>query len=148
MRRLARSTRGVALVEFALMAPVLVLLLVGILEVGSGVNAYVTISAAAREGAHWAALHPGAAPSAITASVEQRVVPLDTSAMEVAASYYDGASATFLPWPESGLPAIGTTPSYRVIRVTVTYDWAPVSGFFATFAGGQMRTSSTMETLR
>jgi len=42
---------GAAAVEFALLAPVLLLLLVGIVEFGRVYNAQVTVTAAAREGA-------------------------------------------------------------------------------------------------
>ncbi len=45
-----RSHRGQALVEFALVLPLLVLLLVGILDVGRLVYAYHTANNAAREG--------------------------------------------------------------------------------------------------
>ena len=42
---------GAAAVEFALLAPVLLLLLIGIVEFGRVYNAQVTVTAAAREGA-------------------------------------------------------------------------------------------------
>ncbi|MEV7606265.1 TadE family protein [Paenarthrobacter sp. NPDC089322] len=44
------SERGAVAVEFALLAPVLVLLVLGIMEFGRAYNAQVTISNAAREG--------------------------------------------------------------------------------------------------
>jgi Flp pilus assembly protein TadG len=44
------SERGAVSVEFALLAPVLVLLLLGIMEFGRAYNAQVTLSSAAREG--------------------------------------------------------------------------------------------------
>ena len=71
--RAVTSTEGIALVEFALILPVLILLLVGILDTGRVVNAYVTISNASREGARYAALHPTAAPSAIKSRTRGQV---------------------------------------------------------------------------
>ena len=44
------SERGAVAVEFALLAPVLVMLLLGIMEFGRAYNAQVTLSSAAREG--------------------------------------------------------------------------------------------------
>ena len=44
------SERGAVAVEFALLAPVLVMLLLGITEFGRAYNAQVTLSSAAREG--------------------------------------------------------------------------------------------------
>lgn len=57
-RRLARPFRetGAAAVEFALIVPVLLLLLLGIVEFGRVFNAQISLSAAAREGARAAAL--------------------------------------------------------------------------------------------
>ena len=49
----AQSARehGQALVEFALTAPILVLLLLGLVELGNGLNSYLTVLASARDGA-------------------------------------------------------------------------------------------------
>lgn len=44
------SERGAVAVEFALLAPVLVMLLLGIMEFGRAYNAQITLSSAAREG--------------------------------------------------------------------------------------------------
>lgn len=47
-------SRGQALVEFALVVPIFVLILVGILDLGRGVYAYNTLNNAAREGSRLA----------------------------------------------------------------------------------------------
>lgn len=146
MRRFA-SDAGVALVEFALVAPVLILLLVGILDVARGVNAYITLSNAAREGAHYAALHPTADPSAITAAVRARVVPLDAAAASVQPYYYDGSA--FQPWPATGIPASSPEAAYVTTRVRVTYPWSAVTVLIgAFFSSSPMTTSSSMDTIR
>ena len=49
---------GQAVVELALMLPILILILVGILDLGRIFEAQVTITNAAREGARWAIDHP------------------------------------------------------------------------------------------
>lgn len=49
--------RGAAAVEFALMLPLLLLLVFGIIDFGRALNAQVTITQAAREGARLAALN-------------------------------------------------------------------------------------------
>ncbi|MDQ1729876.1 MAG: hypothetical protein QOK10_35 [Pseudonocardiales bacterium] len=58
-----RSDRGAVAVEFALLLPVLVLLVFGIIDFGRVLNAQITVSQAAREGARLAAL---ANPNACT----------------------------------------------------------------------------------
>lgn len=49
--RKGRGERGQSLVELALTLPVLLLLLIGVVEVGNGLNAYLTVVDAARDGA-------------------------------------------------------------------------------------------------
>jgi Flp pilus assembly protein TadG len=48
-----RSERGQSLVELALMLPVILFLLVGVVEVGNALNAYLTLVDGARDGARW-----------------------------------------------------------------------------------------------
>lgn len=49
--------RGAALVEFAFLLPVLLLLVVGIIEFGRTFNAQISLTGAAREGARYMAIH-------------------------------------------------------------------------------------------
>ncbi len=56
MSRSRRDDRGAAMVEFAIVLPVLLLILLGIIEFGRAYNAQVSIQAAAREGARELAL--------------------------------------------------------------------------------------------
>ncbi len=49
-----RDHRGQSIVEFALILPVFVLVLVGVFDLGRGIYAFNTISQAAREGARLA----------------------------------------------------------------------------------------------
>ena len=56
MSRTKRDDRGAAMVEFAIVLPVLMLILLGIIEFGRAYNAQVSIQAAAREGARELAL--------------------------------------------------------------------------------------------
>ena len=56
-----RDDRGAVMVEFAILLPVLVLILMGIIEFGRAYNAQVSIQAAAREGARELALRHSSA---------------------------------------------------------------------------------------
>jgi Flp pilus assembly protein TadG len=53
-----RSERGANLVEFALVAPVLVILLLGIADVGRAFYDYISLTNAVREGARYATRRP------------------------------------------------------------------------------------------
>jgi len=59
LRRLARDERGGAMVEFALVAPILFLVMLGIFEFGRAWHVYHTITDAAREGARKAVIFDG-----------------------------------------------------------------------------------------
>lgn len=119
MRELLGSSRGTTMVEFALIVPVLLLLLVGILDLGRALNAYVTMSNASREGARYAMLHPTAAPSAIASEVARRAVPLDSAQLKVTAMYWDGSA--FQAWPP---PPGSPSPRPVPVRVEACYPWS------------------------
>ncbi|MFQ6016326.1 MAG: TadE/TadG family type IV pilus assembly protein [Anaerolineae bacterium] len=53
-----KSEKGQSLVEMALIFPVLLLLFAGIVDLGRGFNAYITITNAAREGARYGSFYP------------------------------------------------------------------------------------------
>jgi Flp pilus assembly protein TadG len=148
------STDGVALVEFALVVPILILLLVGILDTGRAVNAYVTISNASREGARYAALNPTAAPSAIRSSaVLPHAQQLDAAGISVSVTYSDAnVTSTACPVPTTTAPPAGSpAPTTIPVRVDVTYPWSAATFFIGQFFGGGSRTfcaSSTVDTVR
>ncbi len=132
------------MVEFALIVPVLLLLVIVILDLGRAVNAYVTVSNASREGARYASVHPDASPSAIVAQVKSRSVPLDGSQLTVTPTYYNGSS--FQNWPP---PATSPKPTTVPIRVQTTYSWSSVTFLLGQFMGSRtFTTSSTMDTIR
>ena len=78
-----RTDRGAALVEFALILPLLVLLVFGVIEFGRGYHTKTTLTHAAREGVRVAALDSGdpvatvrnAAPNLDTAQIDVTVDP-------------------------------------------------------------------------
>ena len=59
IRLLWASCRGQTLIEFALIAPVFVILLFGIIDFGLMLNQRITLEHAVREGARYAAVHDG-----------------------------------------------------------------------------------------
>lgn len=65
--RRTRSDRGAAMVEFAIIAPLLLLLVFGIIEFGRAYNAQNTLTHAAREGAREYAITQDAASAEVVA---------------------------------------------------------------------------------
>jgi Flp pilus assembly protein TadG len=51
LRSLTKSEKGVSLIEFALVLPIILALLIGVIEFGWVLNGYITVTGAAREGA-------------------------------------------------------------------------------------------------
>ena len=150
--RAVTSTDGIALVEFALILPVLILLLVSILDTGRAVNAYVTISNASREGAHYAALNPTAPPSAVRSSaVLPHAQQLDPSGIAVSVTYSGGVTSSACPVASTTPPPTSSPPATIPVRVDVTYPWSAATFFIGQFFGGGSRTfcaSSTVDTVR
>ena len=64
------NNRGQAIVEFALILPILIVLVMGILEFGLFFHSYVNISFASKEAARLAALDANATSQSIAASVQ------------------------------------------------------------------------------
>jgi len=112
LRRRMRSERGAAAVEFALVLPLLVLLVFGIAEFGRAFYIQSTISGAAREGVRRIAL---ADPSD----------PTGTGAATTALGGLTGASLN----PGSTCPdPPGATPPNTTF--TITYPFTFVTGLF------------------
>ncbi len=96
--------RGAAMVEFALVLPILLLLVIGIVEFGRAYNAQVSIQGAAREGARALALgEPAAAVSAAVTNAAPSVSGLSIS--------------------QSGCPAGSTSTSTAYATVTVSTNF-------------------------
>jgi Flp pilus assembly protein TadG len=155
MGPLARREGAQATIEFALVVPVLLLLLVGILDMARALNAYITVSNASREGARFATTHPTELESRIAEEVKRRAVPLDTSLLRVSVSYIRldksgyAQDGSLLAWP---VPT-SDPPVPVLVRVDTSYPWSAatfvVGQFFAGGTGSRtFATTSTMEMRR
>jgi Flp pilus assembly protein TadG len=111
MIRTPQPERGAAAVEFALILPVLILLIVGMLEFSRAYNAQLSLTNAAREGARVMAVHNSAA-LARTAAI--------------------GAGVALEPALTSGDITVtpATCTSTGTVKVTIDYDLELMTGFF------------------
>ena len=107
--------RGAAAVEFALVVPLLLLLVMGIVEFGRAYNAQTTISGAAREGVRVMALRND--PAAAKAAVKSAASPIQLSDAQISISPTSCTSS-------------GTTP--QTATVTVTYKVDFLTGLLGT----------------
>jgi hypothetical protein len=122
--------RGQALVEFALVIPIFLLVIFGILDLGRAVYAYSTLNNAAREGARVALVDQTL--SHIQTVASGHAVGLGIPATAVTVDYRDpddpdtpNSCAIWLGNPEPGLP-VGCT---AIVRVEYLYTAAtPIIG--------------------
>jgi Flp pilus assembly protein TadG len=118
-RTRATRERGAAAVEFALVVPILLLLVLGIAEFGRAYNTSTTLSAAAREGARALALTPtSAGPAAARTAAQTTAAGLGLSGSQIVVS------------PAGGCPDPATSTATTTARVTITYPMTFVSHLF------------------
>ncbi|MGN0064610.1 MAG: TadE/TadG family type IV pilus assembly protein [Nocardioides sp.] len=126
LQRRARDEKGAAAVEFALVMPVLLILVFGIIDFGLYFNRYAAVSNAAREGVRSASL--GAKTGDINAVVKDFLSDLNTDEqiqVQVSCKTPTGGNCTSF---DAGAVSGGTA----TVTVTVTQDWA--TPFGATFS--------------
>jgi hypothetical protein len=131
-----KNRRGAALVEFAIVVPLLMLLLMGIMEFGMILHDYLSISQGAREGVREAAV--GSPQGKVRNRVMRASLPAITPEM-IHVHYYDEAQSR---WVDSRDDSGGTSnlvPPKSLIRVrVVSYPHRLITGsFFAWLPGVQ-----------
>lgn len=65
MFRKLKAQTGQSLAELAIILPLLLILLLGVFDIGNGFSTYITLSNAAREGSRWLTTHPADKDGAI-----------------------------------------------------------------------------------
>lgn len=127
--RMSRERRGTTTVEFALVAPLLIFLLFGIIEFGIMVKDVVGLNQAAREGARVAAV--GATPTTLDARVEGSAPGIPSGQIVTLYEYrsYDENTASWSSWTALGA-ANGENDAKPgdQIKVSLTYPHALVTG--------------------
>lgn len=122
--RKRRSDKGASLVEFALVAPLLFLLLFGIVEFGWLFFQNINVRQGAREGARLAAVAYGADTSALSAEVLARMDPADSPTVTLCINGNLIGGGTMDPGDE-----IRVTVSQPRSSLTGLLDWAFPASF-------------------
>lgn len=122
-RRLTRERRGAALVEFALLISLLLVLLFGIIDFGRALFTANNLTAAAREGARYAAVLNN--PAANVTAIQQRV-----------ATYMSPfGSAPINPATQVHVSFNASSTSLESITVRVDYPFTWLTPFRQLFGG-------------
>lgn len=139
MRKHQPSQRGQALVEFALVAPILVILIFGFVDVARLYNAWVTIQGAAREGARYGVTGRSDCP----ADPDNRLVCIKYWTSQQAKSLTNSSTelqVTVRSWdyPSYADPANEGVPGDQcdALEVQVEYDFQPSTPLADTLLGG------------
>lgn len=131
-RNPGRLRRGATTVEFALVSPVLFLILIGLVVMGLGIFRYNQVVALAHAGARWASVHGKNYDSRNKRSAAVTTADLYNEVIKPRAVGFDPKKLTYdLTWSEDR----------RTVAVTVNYRWV-AEAFF-----GEVMFSSTSNAL-
>jgi Flp pilus assembly protein TadG len=133
-----KKRKGQALVEFALVLPFLILLVLGIMEFGWLTKNQLTIDNAAREGARSAAL--GKTTTDITSVINNQTstVPYSSTQLTITMKRDDNSSGTndyiyantLKDTTDSNGNSVNDAPAGSMIKVTVSIPEHSLTGFF------------------
>ncbi len=136
VRWLKRSQRGQSLVEFALSAPLLVLMLLGLVEFGHGLNSYLTVVASARDAARLGA-QLGVDTTAQTAMLGvvqketerlENTIPTSSIDCSDANTMYVCITSCAAPLGPGNCVDPANQPADKWVTVEVCYDHPTITG--------------------
>ena len=148
MRFHSKPRRAATTVEFAVVAPLTFLLLLGLLIGGMGIFRYQEMAHLAREASRWASVHgtqyatDTGKPAATANDVYQNVISNQAAALDLSKLTYS------VTWNTSNSPYHTTivnnavVPVTNTVTVTVTYQWIPEA-----FLGGITLSSTSVSTM-
>jgi hypothetical protein len=121
------------MVEFAIMLPVFMLIVIGMIEFGRTVMIHQVLVNAAREGARLAVI-PGATNSQVTSRVEEWLVTLDAPGRQIAITDESGTAVD-----------LASVNPHDVVRISVSVPYNEVGvGITSLFLNSTMWASSQM----
>lgn len=143
--KLQSNRRGVAAVEFAIVAPIFMAIALGVMELGRALDVSTNLTAAVREAGRFAAMHRnGIVPPGTT--TEQKVIKDIRNVLK--ANGIDGDAAmitiTHADGPNAGQPFdLDSSNNYmQYFKISIVIDYQDVSGFPLKFMHGQSLRSS------
>ena len=131
-----RREAGQSLVEFALIAPLLMLLVLATIDGARAVFAYNTIANAAREGARYGIVHGATSSTPVGPGVNE--TELVTHVEQFTRSFPAPDIAVTPTWPQ------GSNSDGSPVAVQVTYQYRPLFGGLIGIGPMTLRASSTM----
>jgi Flp pilus assembly protein TadG len=123
-----RKRRGAAMVEFVIVVPMLLLLVLGIMEFGMVMHDYIMLVQGTREGARTAAIGDP------VQKIQKRVIEASLPSVRddmVQVSYYDANSGSWVAAGDTPSGLKNNVPRDGIVRVTIKdYPHRMVTGSF------------------
>lgn len=122
-RRLSDETRGAAVIEFAILAPVVFGLMIGVVQIGLGMQAYNSMRSVAGDAARYAVVEyqKGNAPG--NATIENQAIAIATSGTYNLANSVDIDVTNAATERFDGAWEKTITITYTVPAVLPLFDW-------------------------
>lgn len=134
---------GATLVEFAIIAPLLLILVFGVIETGRAVFAYSTVWSAARDGARAATTNESfASCDNIEAAIQARVFTVSLESADITIEYTDPDGTPLADCEGGTPPSPAAIPSGSLISVTVRGTFDSVVPILSNFLDGLTLDSS------
>lgn len=134
------SERGAAVVEFALVLPLLLLLMFGLIDFTMAYQRNVTLTHAAREGVRAWALAPPTSPTNPTPATRDAATGIDPATIEVVCATAT-ATGTWTPSPATTAACSTPCTAGEPAQVTARHNYAyitPVASVFGMFGGNTL----------
>ena len=130
-RKRSRRERGQALVEFALVVPIFLVLVFGIVDFGWALKSWITVTNASREGARFGAVGwaPGTYPTNCNESASDDITVVGRTCSALAGSVADVRSVSATYEEHNGVSGVQTGDSI-VVSMTYKYDFITPLGSF------------------
>ena len=148
MRSHARVRRGAALVEFAIVAPLTFLLVLGLIIGGLGVFRYQQMAHLSREASRWASVHGAqyaadtGKPAATASDVYQQVIAHYAAALDPSKLSYTVVWNSDNRLYHTQITNNKVTAVANTVTVTVSYQWIPEA-----YLGGITLASTSVSTM-
>jgi Flp pilus assembly protein TadG len=139
LRRILKRESGQSLAEFAMIAPVLVILVFGIIDIARAYNGWVTVQGAARQGARYAVT----GRSECAAATPSRLTCIEHVAREHAGALTNSGTTVDVnvrswEYPSYSGSAIEGSAGEQcdAVEVEVQYEFEPATPMFESLFGG------------
>jgi Flp pilus assembly protein TadG len=139
------SGQGQALTEFALLLPVLLIVLMGVFDFGRAIYAYNAVANAAREGGRTAIVNQTVAEIRARAIAQATGIDIDPSSTSCPPS---GASGVCVEFKNAALTATCSPANLGcVAEITVKYSFTPITPIIGRILGPFPMTSMTRQAI-